>query len=161
MIVRYPKRFAANVRCDRPATLLDIWPTCLSLAGLTDSSLSSEGLDLADLAASRVERDSVYSQYSSGAKGLYAVMSQTLKYIYSAADDKEWLFDLSLDANETHNFAGNPSYEKRQEKLKRQLIMRFQKDGYFEPLEEDSWRVFLPSRVPEHSDALLLFQDPN
>ncbi len=159
MIVRQTERFAANVRCDEPTTLLDIWPTCLSAAGVAESSVSSEGQNLLEVATGNSERDCVYSQFSSAEKGLYSVISKDLKYIYSAADNKEWLFDLKLNPSETHNFAANPSYQERQEKLKQKLIKRFQKDAYLEPLENDDWRVYPTSQIP-YSDAHLLFQDP-
>ena len=160
MLVRYPTLFEANTRCDAPTTLLDIWPTCLSLAGATDWQVSSEGQNLAEVATGRSERATVYSQYSHNAKGLYAAMTRTLKYIYSAADNREWLFDARLDPHETHNFFDNPKYKECQQELKDRLITRFQADSYLEPLEGDRWRVFPSSHVPENRDALLLFQDP-
>ena len=160
MLVRYPERFAAGIQCDTPTTLLDIWPTCLAAAGESDWQVSPEGQNLADIATGDTERDTVFSQYSHGATGLYAAVTKDLKYIYSAADNREWLFDLRVDPNETHNFAGNPSYEDRQANLKRRLITRFQEDSYLEPLQNGDWRVYPATRVPENPDALLLFQDP-
>ena len=160
MLVRYPERFAAGIQCDTPTTLLDIWPTCLAAAGESDWQVSPEGQNLADIATGDTERDTVFSQYSHGAPGLYAAVTKDLKYIYSAADNREWLFDLRVDPNETHNFAGNPSYEDRQANLKRRLITRFQEDSYLEPLQNGDWRVYPATRVPENPDALLLFQDP-
>ncbi len=160
MIVRYPKKFSAGKQIETPTTLLDIWPTCLSLAGSSNWSTSKEGQNLLDVAEGNTNRDTVFSQFSFGAKGLYAAIMQNLKYIYSAADNKEWLFDLRLDPNESHNFANNPSYISRQEKLKSKLIQRFAKDGYADPLEGEDWRIFPPSLVSDNPDELLLFQDP-
>ena len=160
MLVRYPVKFTAGARCETPATLLDIFPTCLALAGDGDWQVSPEGQNLADVAAGDTERSTVYSQYSHGATGLYAVMTRDLKYTYSAADNREWLFDLRIDPRGTHNFAGNPSYESFQAELKQQLIARFQKDGYLEPLKGNDWRVFESSYLPANPDSLLLFQDP-
>jgi arylsulfatase A-like enzyme len=160
MIVRYPQHFEAGVSCDRPSTLLDIWPTCLALTNDPDPQLNAEGQNLADVATGRTERDTVYSQYSAGATGLYAAISSDLKYIYSAADQREWLFDLLCDPAETHNFAANPSYQERQDRLKQRLIRRFQADGYDTPLEQSDWRKFGLVKLPPEPDALLLFQDP-
>lgn len=159
MLVRYPEICAANFQCDIPTTLLDIFPTCLSLAGDTEWQVSQEGRNLAHVAAGTAQRDTVYSQYSHGPKGLYTAITKNLKYLYSAADNREWLFDLRLDPRETHNFAGNPSYETAQTDLKCRLINRFQEDGYLEPLDRDGWRAFPLSNVPDN-DAFLLFQDP-
>ena len=160
MLVRYPAKFAAGAQCETPTTLLDIWPTCLAAAGDADWQVSPEGQNLADVAAGDTERGVVFSQYSYGATGLYAAVTKDLKYIYSAADNRAWLFDLKRDPNETHNFAGNPSYIDRQATLKHRLIRRFQEDGYLEPLENNDWRVYPGTRVPKSPDALLLFQDP-
>ena len=160
MLARYPSAFAANERCEIPTTLLDIWPTCLALAGDAEYQVSREGQNLATVATGASDRDTVYSQYSRGATGLYATVTRDLKYIYSAADNREWLFDLKVDPAETHNFAGNPRYQDRLQHLRRHLITRFLEDDYLEPLEGDGWRVFPPSRVPSNGDASLLLQDP-
>ncbi len=164
LLVRYPRKFAAGARCDAPTTLLDIWPTCLALTDDPEVRVSAEGQNLADVAGGGAERTGertiVYSQYSSGATGLYGAMTKELKYIYSAADERTWLFDLVRDPRETHNFASNPSYGARQEELKERLIARFQADGYLEPLGGDDWRAFGVTLMPANPDALLLFQDP-
>ena len=159
MIVRYPQRFKAAARCDTPTTLLDIWPTCLALAKDTEYA-TPEGQDLAAVAANESNREAVFSQYSHGAKGLYSVVTRDLKYIYSAADNKVWLFDLLRDPLETHNFAGNPVYQDRQQALKTLLIQRFQADAYLEPLDGDDWRQYPAQPLPATLDADLLFQDP-
>ena len=41
------------------------------------------------------------------------IAGRDLKYIYSAADRKEWLFDLRVDPKEIKNWAGNPRYDER------------------------------------------------
>jgi arylsulfatase len=161
LLVRYPARFAPGARCDTPTTLLDLWPTCLAAAGDAEPAVSSEGQDLADIAAGVSRRDTVYSQFSEKAKGVYMAATRDLKYVYSAPDNREWLFDLARDPLESHDFAGNPRYAARQRALKQKLITRFQEDDYLEPLDGDTWRVFEPSRIPESPDALLLLQGPS
>lgn len=161
LLVRYPARFVPGARCDTPTTLLDLWPTCLAAAGDAESAVSPEGQNLADIAADTSSRDTVCSQFSEKAKGVYMAATRNLKYVYSAPDNREWLFDLARDPMESHDFAGNPRYDARKRSLKQKLITRFQKDDYLEPLDGDTWRVFAPSRIPENPDALLLLQDPS
>jgi arylsulfatase len=91
LLVRYPERFGANVQCDTPVSLVDALPTLLGAASI-ETEPQHAGVDLADIASGASERDDVIGQLSEESKGLYALITRDYKYMYSAADRKEWLF---------------------------------------------------------------------
>lgn len=103
----------------------------------------------------------IFSQFSQNELGLYMAANKDWKYVYSAADDKEWLYDLVNDPLEIENLFGEPDYAAQAALLKNACIRRFQIDGYTEPLEGDDWKAFQKAAPPsEFSDDGLLFQDP-
>ena len=159
LLARLPSRFEAGARCDIPATLLDILPTCLGAANvpMPDSNEAVHGRDLATLdeAESRV----VLSQFSEGAFGLYMAASRDWKYIYSAPDEREWLFDLRRADHEAHDLARNPMFAGKLRELRGQLLGRLREDGYEQALEGDTWKKFGRRELPENADFGLLFQD--
>ena len=88
------------------------------------------------------------------------VAGQDLKYIYSAADSREWLFDLRIDPQETKNWAGNSRYDGHLRAMREKLIERFQRDGYDQAVEDGAWREYEPPLFPDPAgDDGLLFQD--
>jgi arylsulfatase len=160
LLARWPDGFTAGTRCDEPSSLLDIWPTLLSAAGSSDPAVSNEGIDLRSLAAGESERTAVFSQFSHGRRAIYMAANREFKYIYSAPDRREWLFDLRIDPTETHNFAENPYYASQLKDLRKVMIGRFQRDGYDDALQGDEWRRYEPLSMPQDEDAGLLIQDP-
>ena len=89
---------------EEPVSLLDLFPTFAAAAG--ESVHVSDGreasADLAAVAEGRVSRTHVLSQFAQREFGLYLAVERDWKYIYSAADAKEWLFHTSADPHETH-----------------------------------------------------------
>ena len=161
LIVRPPGAAPGRLLVDRPVSLLDIFPTFAAAAGADDQPPSAEGADLLALAAGDVQREVVYSQYSEGNTGLYMIASRDHKYFFSAADQKEWLFDLRIDPDETMNFAGNPRYQGQLAELRRRIIERFESDGYEQAVQAGAWREYEPPVFPDPAgDDGLLFQDP-
>ena len=161
LIVKTPDGAPAGERIDTPVSLLDIFPTFATAAGADVSPPSSEGADLLALAAGKSEREYVFSQFSEGNTGLYMIAGRDHKYIYSAADQKEWLFDLRIDPGETKNWADNPRYADRLSALRHRLIARFEDDGYDRAVEDCAWREYEPPTFPDPArDDGLLFQDP-
>ena len=160
LLMQTPERSRAGARVDAPVSLLDIFPTMAAAAGAHIAKPSAEGADLREIAAGAGEREFVFSQVGEGNIGLYMIASRDLKYIYSAADDKEWLFDLRLDPQETKNWAGNSRYERRLREMRGALIGRFERDGYDLAVEKGRWRAYEPPIFPDPaSDDGLLFQD--
>ena len=160
LLARYPREFAAGERVDAPTSLLDIWPTALTAAGNESIHSSDEGEALQRVADGSTARKMVYSQFSEGRYGLYMVTDGRYKYIYSAADEKEWLFDRQRDLDERHNFAYNPSYHAETTRLRSTLIERFQDDGYDIAVEDGAWKRYGKQALPDDPDFGLLFQDP-
>lgn len=93
----------AGQRCDRPAELLDIYPTLVDLAGLPPRS-DLEGVSLVPQlqdASTPRERPAITTHN----QGNHAVRSERWRYI-RYADGSEELYDLQRDPREWHNLAG-------------------------------------------------------
>jgi len=158
LLVRCPERFPRGERCDRPASLVDVLPTCLAATGLTPQS-EHAGLDLARLAAGEAEREGVFSQYQEDGWGLYALITDGYKYVFSAPDRREWLLPRVEGVLDSRNLAGNPAYEPALADLRRRLISRLRADGYERPLDGEGWKEFPRRQVPDTPDAWQLFQE--
>lgn len=113
--------FAAERRGE-PVSLLDVFPTLLEIADV-DEPLR-DGRSLRDIGAGRT----LFGQYQQGALGLYAVITDRWKYIWSAFDRREYLLDRVRDPDETMNLAYNV---RRREDL---LSMRSLALDHFEDL---------------------------
>ncbi len=159
LLLRWPGGFPAGQRCATPASLLDLWPTFLSAAGIQESRIHPEGEDLREIAAAPHRTRYVYSQFSHGGRGLYLVTDGRWKYTYSAADEQEWLFDAQVDPGETHNLAQNPAFVPQTGVMRANLVARFQAAGYAEAVEAGGWRLYGKSSIPADPDWGLLFQD--
>ncbi len=159
LLAHWPGHLPAGGRCDAPTSLLDVAPTCLRAAGL-DVPAELAGAPLPRIASGEVERDVVFGQFQKGAVGAYLAVTRRWKYIYSAPDGREWLFDLAADPEETRNRAENPMYRAQTREMRRLLTGYFQSEGYAEPLDGDDWRRFPKAELPADPDAGLLFQDP-
>ena len=161
MIMHAPGLSQVGKRIDAPVSLLDLFPTFAAAAGADVPPPSPDGMDLFRIIAGNGEREVVYSQFSEGNTGLYMIAGRDLKYVYSAADQKEWLFDLRIDPRETKNWAGNPRYDKRFRVIRRKLIQRYERDGYDLAVQVCAWREYAPPTFPDpDSDDGMLFQDP-
>jgi arylsulfatase len=158
LIVRFPARFEPGARCDRLASSVDISPTCLAVAGISPSP-DHVGFDLADLAAGKVNRDAVLCQYQQNRLGLYGLITQEWKYIYSAPDNKEWLLQRVPGQMDTRNLAGHPAYGALLTELRTRLIDWLRSDGYLDPLDGNSWRLYPRLDVPSTPDAWQLYQE--
>lgn len=160
MLVRWPGHFAANIRCQAPVSLIDLWPTFLAAAGETDYTIDAEGDDLKRIARQQTNRDYVYSQFSQQDYGQYLITDGRWKYIYSAADEKEWVFDLTTDPRETRNLAYSPLYIEATDRLRAALIKRLTNDGLTGAVDNGTWRRYGRASLPADKDYGLLFQDP-
>lgn len=99
MICRGPG-FGVGERAD-PVSLIDLRPTFAELAGLPTPDVDGSSLLSAD------RPPAVYGQYQRGDLGLYAVITDNWKYIWSAPDHREYLIDRQRDSAETRNIAYN------------------------------------------------------
>lgn len=161
LVVRYPRQFAAGKQCDTPVSLLDVYPTFTTFAACENTQVSCEGLPLHDIADGKTDRDVVYSQFQAKSYGLFMITSKTHKYVYSAADQRAWLFDLTMDPLETKNQIDNPEYAGTLATLKQKLIKRMA-EGDDEQLtvQGDDWTPYAGHTVPtDDPDFGLLYQD--
>lgn len=159
LLVKWHSEIDYTPQVDAPVTLLDLFPTFAHAAG-SSVHPSNEGANLASIMRGEVDREFVYSQFSERETGLYMIASQHMKYIYSAADRKEWLFDLRKDPSETKNWAHNPSYSETLSRLRNQLVTRFEADNYQSAVTDGHWHTYTSPDFPTHgTDEGLLFQD--
>jgi arylsulfatase A-like enzyme len=98
---------AAGAKCDRPAELLDMYPTLAELCGLPEKA-GLDGLSLVpqlkDAAAPR-ERPAVTTHNP----GNHAVRTERWRFIRHA-DGSEELYDRAADPNEWANVAADPKH---------------------------------------------------
>jgi arylsulfatase A-like enzyme len=167
LIARYPRRFQPGARVDAPASLVDLMPTFLAAAGVDTGGLSLDGVDLAGLADGSAQRDMVFGHYQSGPPGSfnrasYMGLTRRWKYIYSASEHREFLFDLKVDPDETRNRAETIGCLEHTRAMRASVTAQLRRAGHVAPLagEGDAWRRFAPPEFPDDPDAGLLFQDP-
>ncbi|MFI2857742.1 hypothetical protein ACH6EH_11410 [Paenibacillus sp. JSM ZJ436] len=91
-----PDRTKGNEPCHAPVGLVDILPTFLQAAGIEPQEDYS-GRSLLDIAEGKQLRELTMGQYNRNEFGVYLAVTERCKYIYSAPDNKEWLFDLQVD----------------------------------------------------------------
>lgn len=158
MIVRYPSRAPANVRCSRPVSLVDVMPTTLDAAGIDADDVELDGESLFRVASGEAQRDYVYSQYQRGSLGLYMIASEDKKYIYSAPDDKEFLFDHAKDPGETRDFMSLGECPEALP-LKKELLNLLHCSEQHMAVDENGWRKYPLQEMPVDPNEGLLFQD--
>ena len=158
MICRLPSAFEVGAVCDTPVSLIDIMPTALAAAGVSEESV--DGVDLAALAQGAIKRDVIFGHYQCAEAGIYMATSDKWKYIWSAADNKELLFDRIADPLELCNLADDASCAGLREM--RQLLQDHIRTmpGHEEIVSETGWIVKEPIRLPSDPDAGLIVQDP-
>jgi arylsulfatase A-like enzyme len=188
MILRQPGRFEGGVVCDTPVSLVDLAPTFLSAADATVTSHEHDGEDLAEVVAGTSEREMVFSQHTDrGFEALRrlrrrgrsestdptpddaalerAAMSTTMavskewKYFYSAADDKEFLFDRIHDPLESRNRKGVLFCQDALRQMRSALIAHLIQGGETAGIEGDTWKRFPPCEIDDDPDSGLLIQD--
>lgn len=166
LIVRYPERFTAAQTCTAPVSLVDILPTFLAAAGIASDRLDLDGIDLAEIAQNPQRRPIVYGHYQSGGsentnQAAYMALTERWKYIYSAAENREFLFDRRVDPEETRNRAETLGYLEHTHALQAALIAQLRESGRQDVLDGDRWRALPSPAFPRDPDAGLLFQDPD
>ncbi|MAX24635.1 MAG: hypothetical protein CMJ19_09040 [Phycisphaeraceae bacterium] len=162
LVVRYPKNFAAGEQCNTPVSLLDIYPTFLSHAHCDESTVCNEGLPLQQIADNKSGRDATFSQFQTGSYGLYMISTATHKYLFSAADQREWFFDLQRDPLEKQDQSENPDDADILATLKARLIKRMSEgDDQQLIVTGDQWTAYEGHALPtDEPDYGLLYQDP-
>lgn len=159
LLVRYPETFPASIRCDTPVSLLDIWPTLLNVAGVTDAASKGAGSDLVGIASGGEPERAVISQFQQNHLGLYMLATRRRKYVYSAYDRKEWLFDISGPAMSMaeKNVTGDARHADELASMRNQLLETL---GENHAVDGRNWREFpRPELGLDDPDFGLLYQD--
>ena len=163
---------------DKPVSLVDAAPTFLEAAGIDPAPYGFDGVGLAG-----GRHDYVYSFFSSiieaqhygfvnrlpeeiasdnelarQALGNYMITDGKWKYIYSAPDHKEFLFDRVTDC-ETHNRAYVSGCSQQVKRLRAALIDYMENNGLDRISENGEWKYFPPLYVVNDPDAGLITQD--
>tara|TARA_R110002049_G_scaffold285698_1_gene466650 strand:+ start:10556 stop:11980 length:1425 start_codon:yes stop_codon:yes gene_type:complete len=121
LIIVKPRSANSGKRCDRPASLLDIYPTLVELCGLEcDERLDGQSLvPLLDDPAAASDRAVVTTQ----GIGNHAVRSQHWRYIRYANGDEE-LYNHQRDPHEFENLARDSDYDQTKRQLAEYLPIK-------------------------------------
>jgi arylsulfatase A-like enzyme len=161
LLVRWPDGFQAGQRCESPASLVDLAPTFTQAAGLNVEDGQYDGVSLRDLADGTAGRERVYSQYHCGGDGLYMAVERDWKFIYSAPDQKEYLFDLRADPLETVNLATRQPDHPQLARLRKDCQTWIRGTGQTDEVSgEGQWKAYPVKQMPADLDENLIFQDP-
>ena len=172
LICRLPGTFEAGAVCDTPVSLVDIMPTALAVAGIKEipsgggvpegrGGLSLDGEDLEKVAGGSSSRDVVFGHYQGSEAGIYMAVSKHWKYIWSAADHKELLFDRIKDPQELRNRAHNVACGDAVRRMRTLLQNHIRTmPGHENVVDDNGWIVKEPITLPDDPDAGLIVQDP-
>lgn len=160
LLVKWPDGHRPVAGCHRPANLVDLAPTFLEAAGVDCDARAFDGISLGRLADGSVRRDLVFSQYNRAENGLYMAVGERWKYIFSAPDAREMLFDLERDPHEHTDLAGTPEHDRVLDMMRTHCLAHLRSQHESEATDGDGWRAYPRRHLPEDPDAGLLFQDP-
>lgn len=169
-LVRYPERFQKNQVCEKPVGLVDVLPTFAAAAGADLSDLELDGVDAADLASDKIDREMVYCHFGASlndgpGKAIYTAVSKEYKYVYSTGDRREWLFDRKSDPQESRSIIGSPTGKPIAKMMKNNLLNHLKDQGVLGALKETSsgleWAEMEPADLSylKDPDAGLMLQD--
>jgi len=165
LLARNPERFQPGARCETAVSLVDIFPTLVRAAGSDTTKFDLDGEDLVLIARGESKRKTVFSQFSTGPTAIYMAVDAELKYVWSGADNREFLFDRVRDPHETRNRAGLAAYAEGKAALKQSLLEFLKKTGVESAYTEENGRLDWRKQPPfdaaylRDPDAGLLFQD--
>jgi arylsulfatase len=184
LIVKMPGKFDGGKVFEKAVSLIDIAPTVLSVADANITTHKLDGMDLFKLVNGKSEREYVYSQLSFDGMGIgfiqkdkefldsmsdettrravfstYMAASRDWKYFYSAADNREFLFDKKMDPNETRNVVNNNFLNNALVDIKSSLIEHLKENGETGGIKNGEWVSFKVPHFVKDPDAGLLIQD--
>ncbi len=136
MMVSWPATFPGGRRISAPASLVDLYPTILEIAGAPDRQETQAYLDgdslVSMLSGSETQPRLVRSEYC-GEGVLHpflALRQQRYKYVF-VRNTPPQLFDLESDPLEQHNLSGRPELQAAEERLASWVSQEW-KDGALE-----------------------------
>ena len=141
MLVSWPGHVPEGQRRSQLVGHEDLISTFLTAAGLPVPD-GAMGVDLLPLCrdASSASRDIYCAQFHEKDHGLYVAIEANWKYMVSAADKTELLFNLADDPDELTNRAADPAAAEAKARLRGALFDYFRREGYEDPIDGDTWR---------------------
>jgi choline-sulfatase len=135
LLARLPGAFDAGGECRAPATLLDVLPTICTAAGVETPAGVTEGMPLQDVAKMNAGDRVVFSQFSRAWNGQYYASDGERAYWHSAADKREWNFQLQDELDQGPILP----LDQRGRELKQLLIERHRDDEYSQAVAGEDW----------------------
>jgi len=164
LIARYPARFDTGQVCEVPVSLVDIMPALLAAAGVNIRQYDLDGRDLAEIAARPGEPANhdrtIYSQFQRAELGLHMAVNRRWKYVYSAPDRQEFLFDRVHDPAELRSRVGVPLCRAALVELRTSLFAYYCEQGFCQPLDGEQWKLYPQPALPSDPDTGLGFNEP-
>ena len=117
-VVVAPGITKAGTKCMRPVSLLDIYPTLVSLCGL-DARSELEGHDLTSL-LKMPQAEWPHPAITTYQRGNHSVRTEKWRYIRYGTGEEE-LYDHNADPKEWHNLASNKKFADTKQKLARHI----------------------------------------
>ncbi len=163
LLMRGPGVVPAS-RQDIPVSLVDVPATLLAAAEAQLETHAPDGLDLRQLATDPPADRLVFSQINRAQHGLYTAVNRRWKYVYSAPDRREFLFDRQRDPGETHDLADatwQPEWptSQAQSTLRQALLGWLRDQGEDAALDGDRFKVYPKPDWSDNPDAHLFYQD--
>ncbi|MBD3239634.1 MAG: sulfatase-like hydrolase/transferase [Chitinivibrionales bacterium] len=159
LLASLPGRFAEGAVCDTPVSLVDVLPTVAAATQLDTSADEPDGVDLADVARGDHDDRLIVSQLNKAGDAVYMALNRRWKYLYSAPDNRELLFDRVADPAETRNRASAPFVTGYATEMRTRLQQVLRDAGEDVALDGDRWREYPVKSMPLDPDAGLLVQD--
>ncbi|MCC6682951.1 MAG: sulfatase-like hydrolase/transferase [Phycisphaeraceae bacterium] len=131
---------------DGPVSLVDIAPTVLGAAGIDHHA----DLDGADLRKPRNPDRVVFSHVLHQRDAQYMALNKNWKYIFSARDNREYLFDRMSDRQEHNDLLGQSEVAEVVANLKTRLLDNLRTNNQIDVLnaEGTNWRLYIGNKRP-------------
>jgi arylsulfatase A-like enzyme len=120
LLLRWPGHIAANTRCREIVSLLDIYPTILSVAGLTVTKAQKRGNNLLSLLEGTQSCNFVFSEVMNAPYYMAHVRTKEWKYLFYQNGGYEELFYLPDDPHELVDLSHFSEFEIIKSELKKQ-----------------------------------------
>ncbi len=117
MILRWPGRIAPETRCSEITSLVDIFPTVASCAGIVRQD-QRPGTDLMEYIAGDRHCDFGVSEMFTPPNYMLHVRTKEWKYLFYQNGGYEQLYNLKEDPHELNDLAHDANYKKMKEEIK-------------------------------------------
>ncbi len=124
VMMRVPGYSADSERCEKPISLVDIYPTLVALCDLEEPPQRLDGVDLSPLLKKPARKKWKRPVVMAHGPGSVAVRDEQYRYI-RYADGTEELFDHATDRYEFFNLADLAAYSKVKKKLSKHFPDRW------------------------------------